>query len=894
MDPLEGVKAELAKTASESRVLGSTTFIKEAIREFPTLDDDPFQLLFDFKTDKYYISPSGGAIAVAHNRSKNSSNYCTALNVYDSNCNQISCFPLTHDSQIKQLYVSPEECIIVAYVDCHIESYNLDGKKIAEVSKYDGLEVGLKFYAFWSSGVILCTDLNKIYIMDDFVTLKPRIFCNFSGPSNLKNGTVIPPDPMTGIGFQLWCTMENKMVALIQGESDYEYSEFPYPAEQILFSPNKKIALVQCYQDPDSEYPQIYCFCKPDLSAISLITRFENTEFIPEKIAWCGSDAILLARDLDIALIGATSDAIKWTLQSECAVGTEIDGARIFTRKGSYLLRAITKPVFQFSIWNKKSPQVRLFQVISDEEQMAKSDITINPNDDARTEGKEFTVPQLQNALDGIIEAALFFNSSIVRTTLMKMASRIMISIRAPEDDESYVKERLERIHNYTAFADKLTTLRSVEQLKSEPYNIPITYAQYVDLNSVILLKRLCNRRLYREAFKLSQYLGIDDSYIKSHWATNLIMTSSLKETIVEKIKSMAGGIDYVDMAKTAFNNGRNDLGLLLLEENKAKSRAVPLLLERGEWEDALNAALNSYDTSLIMFTFETLENANQKKIIEDCLWTSKLCRDSWILYKKDDTEEVQRILKFEKRDGFYDIKRKIETKQPTVNIKGRVERLAEFLIESNINFPMITEFFTRMDSEVKELIGEFRDTEGFDKLTPNEVFEQAILTNDRNTFITVGNDIYFGLKTEEIFWRRLQCGIKYDSVAILTQVKKAVKKNKHNFKDALTAYVNEHGSERAKRIFNDEDGENMKIPDDDPIYKGLAIKEDKKKKNKDSDDKDKDKDSSDDKDKDNAEAENHEEAEQPAEETHDAAEPAPEAAEPAPEQAEAESPESE
>ena len=87
---IEKIKEELSKTIQESRVLGDTTFIKEPIKEFPTLDDDIYQLLFDFRIDKYCIAPNGGAIVVAHQLSQGFDEYFTALHVYDSFCNLIN------------------------------------------------------------------------------------------------------------------------------------------------------------------------------------------------------------------------------------------------------------------------------------------------------------------------------------------------------------------------------------------------------------------------------------------------------------------------------------------------------------------------------------------------------------------------------------------------------------------------------------------------------------------------------------------------------------------------------------------------------------------------------------------------------------------------------------
>ena len=76
-----------------------------------------------------------------------------------------------------------------------------------------------------------------------------------------------------------------------------------------------------------------------------------------------------------------------------------------------------------------------------------------------------------------------------------------------------------------------------------------------MDLNLIVLLKRLCNRRLYQAASKLAEYIGINKSYILTHWAT---------KKICEKLEAMKSSIDFVDMAKTFFSINRSELALLL------------------------------------------------------------------------------------------------------------------------------------------------------------------------------------------------------------------------------------------------------------------------------------------------------------------------------------------
>ena len=64
--------------------------------------------------------------------------------------------------------------------------------------------------------------------------------------------------------------------------------------------------------------------------------------------------------------------------------------------------------------------------------------------------------------------------------------------------------------------------------------------------------------------------------------------------------------IDLIDIASYAFDVDNTTVATKLLEINESKSRSVPLTIKRDEYMDqALAAAVNSYDTSLMLFAFD-------------------------------------------------------------------------------------------------------------------------------------------------------------------------------------------------------------------------------------------------------------------------------------------------
>ncbi|KAI5534098.1 regulation of vacuole fusion, non-autophagic [Trichomonas vaginalis G3] len=854
------VKEELKKSIEDSRLINNTTFILESIRIFER--KEMYSYIFDFDQDKYSVAPSGGAIVVAHQKSLVNEEYYSALHIYDSYCNLIRSFPLTYQHRLESLYFSPEECIVVVYTDAHIETYTIQGRKVCELSEYEGQKISLQFVSFWPRGLMLAAYPNVVYIIDNFVHLEPRVFCRFSGDS-LLSGIILPEDPDTGVGIRLWCVNSKNNLVLIQ-EDDYEIQEFVSPVSKILFSPNGKIALAVCKDITKEKYEfkdVLYYFCTPDFSEVKLAIRFDA--FQPSKIAWCGSDAICMTQGFQLVLIGACQDSIKWELDSPMIISSEIDGLRIFSMKGSSLLRAITRNVLQFCLQNTKSPQVRLFYVMNDEVGLAESDLVIVDDSDKSitepTEGRTFTVKELHTALQGILEAALFFKNPLVRRNFLKIGTRVMTTVRAPLNDTSVISQNLERMRDFFGFADKLSTMRIVDQLNGPPYNIPVTFAQFQSLNHIVLLKRLCNRSLYYEASQLASYVGVDDSYINSHWATSLIFTSRSDDNILKSYHSMNMSIDYVEVAKTAFDINRVSLGLKLLECNKAKARAVPLLVSQGQWRDALTAAINSADSSLLVYTLEQAMNNGQYLLLSEFLQNkdNRDIRNIYLRLLPDDETAISEVLHIDNRNALYKVKKTLSG--GGLMKDERAQQINKLFSSDNI-IPVFTSFYSKLNT-AKEYVSSTRYVENIDSLTPSEVYEQVILSNNRNKTVDYGKDI-FHLSNDEIFWRRLQTGLKYDSVCLIKQFKKAMSKQSGGaVPEWFMSYASQHSSPRLLDIL---EGREVEDDPNDPVITGsLEYHQQKKsesekynqKKDKDKSNKDKDK-NKDNKDKDNEKGE--------------------------------------
>ncbi|KAH0790867.1 hypothetical protein GPJ56_005288 [Histomonas meleagridis] len=618
-----------------------STFSLEAFK-FDDADRSFFEDNADFHRDKWAIAPNGGAIVMAHSNDLLPENKgYSHITIYDSTGIMLNRIPLDVEENIKALYITPEECVVILFANAELQTFNLRGDQLGQYEfnpKREEGDAGGSQYesiiscSFWSSGFFLCTYSKKVFICDDIATLNIRLFAKTMGTPNIVGCTAVAPDPNRGTGPVLY-GWSGSQIILVQQDNvqsfTLQYDGYCYNIEQIVFSPSRKYCLIH-----SGEW---YFFMNVTLSEMLLRINFQDID--PRQVIWCGDDTALLIANRTIAMIGTSELVLQWNMISPVAAITEVDGARIFAKDGVYLLRAFNNSATQFGLWNLKSLPVKLFNCMLDVKYLA-----------VQEPMKDFTLDELEKALNGLDEAALFFTQYDQRLPLLTAISRLMAIIDVPKDDGTELSDKLMQLRDFDKYADHLSMLRICEQLFHAPYNIPITYAQFNNLTPSILLKRLCNRSLHFEAFRIANFMGIDSEFIAAHWANCLIRTDLPSEEIKNKLLEMDQPTDLIDLATTAFDIENEDVAITLLDTNTAKSRGVPLLLKREKWDEALAFAISSNDMSLILYAFEEARKQERDTEMQEIFNKNQIARDLWVKMLKGD-EKIEFLKTMGKED---------------------------------------------------------------------------------------------------------------------------------------------------------------------------------------------------------------------------------------------------
>jgi vacuolar protein sorting-associated protein 16 len=167
-------------------------------------------------------------------------------------------------------------------------------------------------------------------------------------------------------------------------------------------------------------------------------------------------------------------------------------------------------------------------------------------------------------------------------------------------------------IYNSDDFVDMCETLRVLNAVRFYEIGIPLSYEQFLRLTPENLVKRLINRREYLLALRISTYLRLPTDRIYVHWASQKVRAGSEDEDTICRliVEKLAGkrGISFEEIARAAYDEGRGRLATELLNHEPRAGKQVPLLLNMEEDEIALDKAIKSGDSDLILFVLLQLK----------------------------------------------------------------------------------------------------------------------------------------------------------------------------------------------------------------------------------------------------------------------------------------------
>ena len=167
-------------------------------------------------------------------------------------------------------------------------------------------------------------------------------------------------------------------------------------------------------------------------------------------------------------------------------------------------------------------------------------------------------------------------------------------------------------IYNSDDFVDMCETLRVLNAVRDHEVGMPLSFEQYHRVTPEKLIQRLLNRHDYLLALKIAGYLKLPSDRIYVHWACSKVRVGgedddTICRVVVDRLSGKPG-ISFEEIARAAYHEGRGRLATELLNHEPRGGRQVPLLLDMEEDELALDKAIESGDTDLILYVLLKLK----------------------------------------------------------------------------------------------------------------------------------------------------------------------------------------------------------------------------------------------------------------------------------------------
>lgn len=602
-------------------------------------------------------APYGGAIALTRDDSqlrlyKGPESRQTSISVYSGAGSLIKKIPWDNGrirglgwSQLEQLIVVSENGSARCYYDFEGNFSQFSLGKTAEVN-------GVLECKFWDSGFVALLTNNLFVSVSRYYEPNPRLLSSSSiQEKSVHSWAIVPPFYQLGQHVEVIISVENTvLVADTTDIRDKFLEEGPF--SHMAVSPN-------------SDFTALFT-TTGHLWVISsdfhrkLSDHDTKNKSKPKQLVWCGNDAVAIVYEDEILLVGPQGGTLNLYFDGSVVAVPETDGIRTITdEKHDFfcLVPDVTVNIFKIG---SVSPAAILLDSVDQ----------LDHNSPKADENLQIIGNKLNEAVNACIEAAGYEFEPYWQKALLKAAT--------------FGKSALE-LYDSDKFVEMTEYLRVLNTIRQVNVGLIMSHQQLLALTPNRLIDRLLLRRMHLLAFRSAEYLRLPQDKIYIHWACCKVRSSQDDdETVCRDIVSKLGsrpGISYEDIAKAAYEEGRQKLAIMLTHYEPRPGKQVPLLLSMGEEEIALEKATESFNLNLIIFVllhlqqklpvasffrfindkpvagrvFEFICKAQDSKLLRDYYYQDDRRYDSALLifnqsYKESDLDEqIEKLKEAEK-----------------------------------------------------------------------------------------------------------------------------------------------------------------------------------------------------------------------------------------------------
>ncbi|KAH9906444.1 vacuolar protein sorting-associated protein 16 [Xylariomycetidae sp. FL2044] len=479
---------------------------------------------------------------------------------------------------IKGLGWSEDEKLLVVSYDGTVRCYyDLQGDFTQFSLGKEAEDFGVQSCRFYDHGMVALLTNNALVSVASYDEPRPKTLAS-TPDGEVHAWTIIPPAHTLSRSVEVLLSIGKTVYVVDATDCEDRFLDIG-PFTHISVSPNGKFAALYA---ADGKAHVITADFQSRLSEYD-----SRSSITPKYVEWCGNDAVVVAWEDEVNVVGPHKPVATYVYEGRVHVIADHDGVRLISNDVCDFVQKVpdvTDDVFRYGT---ESPASVLLDAVEQlENHSPKADDNI-----------QLIRPNLVEAVDTCVAAAGHEFNIHWQKQLLKAAS--------------FGKSVLD-IYNSDDFVDMCETLRVLNAARFYEIGLPLSYEQYQRLTPEGLIQRLINRHEYLLALKIAGYLRLPTDRIYVHWASSKVRIGAEDdETICRMVvEKLAGkpGISFEAIARAAYDEGRGRLATNLLNHEPRAGRQVPLLLSMEEDEIALDKAIESGDSDLVLFVLLQLK----------------------------------------------------------------------------------------------------------------------------------------------------------------------------------------------------------------------------------------------------------------------------------------------
>ena len=451
---------------------------------------------------------------------------------------------------------------------------------------------------FWENGLIFLNEDNEVHYAPFFEN--PRLLNNLECKEKgfVKELKVIPAEytekqqPIVVITFD-----EEYSITVLSDDfcTDIDVIE---PIQTFSFSPN--FTFIAFLTTSNTLIIADSSFSREPYLSVSL--PINNDQFIGNmQVAWMGNHVPVISDSKDVIICTSEGECcvvgnVNYNMTGYPVLFTSDDCLLFVTNESLFKLSYVPHSIYNASILTKDKPSSRL--VIAFDKRSSSEVLKL----------KEEGV--LQNAIEECINASLEVDEADNQKILL--LSAVFGRSYIPEMDSSELSNISQIIRISNSFKTELNT-----------FVTPIQIKDFLQQSDIIM--RICGRNRYSLAMKIAGYLGINQQEILTQWACSVANKFNDDDAYNIIQKKIEPSFNFTSIATELFSEGRFDLSIKIANLEMNPARVVPFYVSAGLWQDAINAAVRSSDSSSFIDVINQAIENNQ----DDNLIGSAIASDS-------------------------------------------------------------------------------------------------------------------------------------------------------------------------------------------------------------------------------------------------------------------------